>query len=179
MKRNSLFYIFCSFSSKWNNIIYNNGNINILGKIHTRLDIDILGNIKESNQLSVDEVSQLAIVCDVYNRLIDSDNKSGSVLFQPITFADKKTHFLVEILTNNLSISRGYTLFNALKDISGENKDNARNKIFQHVRYVRAEKLISQLQDVISRYSNVINKKKLENPELKSLSIDEKRENQS
>ena len=154
-------------------------NINILGKIHTRLDIDILGNIKESNQLSVDEVSQLAIVCDVYNRLIDSDNKSGSVLFQPITFADKKTHFLVEILTNNLSISRGYTLFNALKDISGENKDNARNKIFQHVRYVRAEKLISQLQDVISRYSNVINKKKLENPELKSLSIDEKRENQS
>ena len=154
-------------------------NINILGKIHTRLDIDILGNIKESNQLSVDEVSQLAIVCDVYNRLIDSDNKSGSILFQPITFADKKTHFLVEILTNNLSISRGYTLFNALKDISGENKDNARNKIFQHVRYVRAEKLISQLQDVISRYSNVINKKKLENPELKSLSIDEKRENQS
>ena len=78
-------------------------NINILGKIHTRLDIDILGNIKESNQLSVDEVSQLAIVCDVYNRLIDSDNKSGSILFQPITFADKKTHFLVEILTNNLS----------------------------------------------------------------------------
>lgn len=156
-------------------------NPNILGKIHTRLDIDLLGRIKESNQLNVNEVSQLAMVCDVYNRLFDSNNLTGSVLFQPITFADKKTHFLIELLTNRININ-GEPLNEKLKKISTiretEAKKGARKDIIEWTKDTRASKLKEQLKDIISRYSEVINKKKLKNPNLDILAPEEKSESE-
>lgn len=80
----------------------------LLKRIVARSDIKINNRVKSSDKLSVAEVTNAAIFTDFYANLIynptasENDRKTnreleGCILLQPITFSDKKTHFLLAV----------------------------------------------------------------------------------
>lgn len=80
----------------------------LLKRIVARADIKVNNRVKSSDKLSVSEVTNAAIFTDFYSNLIytptasENDRKTNRelencILLQPITFSDKKTHFLVAV----------------------------------------------------------------------------------
>lgn len=91
----------------------------LLKKMIVRSDVKIGNRVKSSDKLSVAEVMSLAIFNDFYQNLttVDTDAKNpsefaGNILLQPITYSDKKSHFLPLI-----------DLHTIFEKISGEKKN--------------------------------------------------------
>lgn len=147
-----------------NNILVKNPNA--IGLICTRADMKVGDKSKASQDLTPQEVMQAAIVNDFYfhlngmhNRLRRASNPTkenlmeDSILIQPITYSDKRTHFLIEINLKAIKLGK-QTLKDVLTTISGfGNKTDAIAQVESELRNSRADRVKTTAINLIRRYS--------------------------
>ena len=140
----------------------------LLKKIIVRSDIKV-GNItKSSDKLTASEVASVAIFNDFYQNLVrepDANNPdalSGTILIQPITYSDKKTHFLPAIDLTKLYLTvdsdrvKAIDVFRRLvrPDLEGRYKyvEAVQNEIAR----TRGEKTKAQIYNQYIRFRNAV-----------------------
>lgn len=140
-------------------------NKDILKKIIVRSDVKIGNTVKASDKLSVSEVASLSIFNDFYQNLVrepDSNNPealSGIICIQPITYSDKKTHFLPAIDLAKLKILKNGNYESALSLF----RNIVNPSLSQNERLAN----INSIQDEISRVRKSKNKIQIWNQELR------------
>lgn len=93
----------------------------LLKKMIVRSDVKIGNRTKSSDKLTVAEVGSLAIFNDFYQNLFalsDAKNPNefaGNIILQPITYSDKKSHFLPLIDLSKLTLNVGINSEKATK----------------------------------------------------------------
>ena len=136
----------------------------LLSRIIVRSDVKIGNVMKSSDKLTASEVASVAIFNDFYQNLVrepdtnNSDVLSGVILIQPITFSDKKTHFLPAIDLSKLYIS-GTNALDVFKKIVRPDQTD-RDKYIQAVQdeiaRTRREKAKAQIYNQYLRFRNAI-----------------------
>lgn len=126
----------------------------VIKRMFIRGDIKVLNVVIKAAGLTVPEVSHLAMVKDFYEHFRDND---GNIIHQSGTLADKQSHYCPEIATGNIYISTGKTLKSELNDIliGAKTARQSINNIYSHVRRVRGNKLLKQLDNLFARYAKV------------------------
>lgn len=103
----------------------------LLRKIVVRSDIKIGDKVKSSDKLSAGEVASLAIFNDFYQMLTsvvgkgENSELQNCILLQPITYSDKKSHFLPLIDLSKLLLN--------VTSISGITSRVSSDKIFRNI----------------------------------------------
>lgn len=122
---------------------------NLIKHVNIRSELKVGNRSKESRDLNFAEVMQVSIIQDFYRNLIYSD----TIKLQPIVFADKRTHFLVEFDTSNIKLgqkSLHKTLFEIAKSF---NNKEGQSRILSFVKGYRQSKTKSQILNLIERFN--------------------------
>lgn len=140
-------------------------SISPIGRIFTRGAITRNGYSRESNQLSSKEVFHTELVGNFLKRL----QAGQSIILQPITYSDKKTHFLIEYNIDHMwsrsdvrgkatKRSRKYSdIIRDLTDSDSTTRDLAKIDIVDEIREVRADRTKRQILNVLNRFNKVYN----------------------
>ena len=150
-----------------NNVFVSNNEL--LKKIIVRSDVKIGNVTKSSDKLTVSEVASLAIFNDFYQNLVrepdpyNNDTLSGDILLQPITYSDKKTHFLPAIDLSKITLKYGDEYRTALRifrdfvNPGTDNKDRQKNRkaIEDKISETRRDKTARQIWNQYLRFANV------------------------
>ena len=154
------------------NILVKNANNNPIGLICVRGDTKVDDRTKASQELTPQEVLHQAIVNDfffhvdgMHNSLRKSSNPTkenlmeDSVLIQPITYSDKRTHFLVEFNLKALKLSAGDDLKSIIAKIMSfdKNRRDAILKIEKEIKDTRADRIKTTIVNFIQRYNTGLN----------------------
>ena len=128
-----------------------------IGRVFTRGDIVNDGVTKSSDDLTASEVFHSEFIENFYKRA----SKGLSLILQPITFSDKKTHFLIEYITDNIYIGDEHKTGMLLSDVVSMalNVDKnsrivALSQIDSEIRYTRGMRVKRQLINVFKRFQN-------------------------
>ena len=141
----------------------------LLKKILVRSDVKIGNKVKSSDKLTVSEVASLAIFNDFYQNLtMVQDPKrpselAGNIILQPITYSDKKSHFLPLIDLNKLLLRvngtdiDARTVFRTLikPDISRSRRQNYIDAIEDKLIHCRSDKARKQIFNQYLRFNKV------------------------
>ena len=126
-----------------------------IGRIFTRGAITQNGYSKESNALSSKEVFHSEITNNFLKRLTSTED---SIILQPITFSDKKTHFLIEYNIAYMWTKYGRNYKEMMKDMIDSDKgtrDVAKEQILREIREVRGDRAKRQIINVLNRFNKV------------------------
>jgi hypothetical protein len=131
----------------------------LLGSIYVRGEITRNKQSKSSNQLTGKEAMYLDVVENFLKRI----NSGKSIILQSNCLSDKKTHFLVEYLINNVSFDGKQdstrishwlsTLVNPSAIIS--DREKAKGLFFENIIKSRGYRVKQQLLSIFSRYEKV------------------------
>ena len=127
-----------------------------IGNICVRGDVTKDGITKSANQLTTKEVFHLELIENFYKRA----QKNQSLILQPITFSDKKTHFLIEYMTKDIYIddrdgNRGEALSDVVAGLISTNENDrilSESRMLSEIRYVRGQRTLQQLINVFKRF---------------------------
>lgn len=147
-----------------NNILVKNPKA--IGLICTRADVKVGDKSKASQDLTPQEVMHAAIVNDYYfhlngmhTNLRKSSNPTkenlmeDSILIQPITYSDKRTHFLIEFNLKAIKLGNR-TLKDVLSKIADfGNKSKEIASIESELRSTRGDRVKTTAINLIRRYS--------------------------
>lgn len=141
----------------------------LISDVYTRGDLLINQKSKDSAGYGVAEVAYLSAVKDCYELLLDPNNVNGEIRLQSITHADKKTHFLIGYKTGNMHLmcnGKRATLKDLLISLTGHgkyNKADAKRAIYGHIRKYNSDRTLSQINQMATRFSIVLNNLKRSN----------------
>lgn len=122
-----------------------------IGNIYTRGDVKRNDSTKSSNQLTSKEVYHLELVENFLKRLRDGK----SIILQPITYSDKKTHFLIEYNIDSIVTLAGDNLSDVIHSLISTSESDrivAQMKMLDEIRQNRGTFVKNQLIDIMSRY---------------------------
>lgn len=121
-----------------NLIISNDG---LIGQPFIRSDIKIGDNTKSPSQLTTNELMQVAILQDFYDKLND-----GLILLQPTTFADKNTHFLIPFnIDKVININGREIKFKDAIDKALTGNSSELEQIYGELRSFKIDNLVSNI----------------------------------
>lgn len=133
-----------------NNLIFENDGF--IQAPFIRSDVLINGVSKSPSQMSVAEVMSLSILEDFYDKI-----KSGTILLQSTTFADKNTHFLIPFnISQDITLAeKTYNLQEIINDSLKTGNTSKLQEIFQETRYLKIDNVYSNiLKDWNKAYPN-------------------------
>lgn len=133
--------------------------------ISMRQSVKIGDVIKDVNALGFNEIEQLKICIDMYQRLL----KSGRIVLQPMTYADKTRHLLYEIDLKQFNIgtnpSTSYSADYTIKKLSqnflytGIERNSQivelENNFIDTIRNVRFKTLEKSARNLLNRFSKI------------------------
>ena len=129
-----------------NLIITNDG---LIGQPFIRSDIKVGDNTKSPSQLTTNELMQVAILQDFYDKLND-----GLILLQPTTFADKNTHFLIPFNINKVININGREL--KLKDAIDKALTGNSSELEQIYGELRSFKIDNLVSNIVNDWLDVV-----------------------
>lgn len=150
-----------------------------IGQIYTRGDVTNDTVTKGTEQLTAPEVYQLDVFNNFYKRLSEpiEEGQHRSIILQPITFSDKKTHFLVEYMIDQMYINDknkdGRNLSKVMSDLISTNSSTraiAQLEMSKEIRYGRGMRAKRQLVNIMQRFQKQF--KFTEDSQWRSVSID-------
>ena len=141
----------------------------LLKKMLIRSDVKIGNKVKSSDKLTVAEVASLAIFNDFYQNLTMVNDPrrpselAGNIVLQPITYSDKKSHFLPLIDLSKLLLKVGGTDVDARtvfrnivkSNISREERKKNITAVEDKMIHCRGDKVRKQIFNQYLRFNKV------------------------
>lgn len=133
------------------------GNNSLIGQPYIRSSIQIGDRTKSPGELTTNELMQIAIVQDFYDKL-----KSGVIDLQATTFADKNTHFLIPFLINQSLYLNGneFNFKEAIDDVLTTGNTSKLEQVYAETRGLKigniVNNIISDWKQVLSNQDNLL-----------------------
>lgn len=135
-------------------------NGNLLKRIVARSDVKIGNVVKSSDKLNESEVAELSFIDFYQNLHSTSGDLAGCIVLQPITYSDKKTHFLPVLDVSNDFIG-GKNVAELFKTITNPNskvRQVAIKTVLDKIVELRTDKTKRQVYNQYLRFINAVNK---------------------